>query len=168
MNSKKWLIVILLICVLIGIILLKPKNNTTQVSSEDTVDVVNQEMEPAPIVAEKELQPVSVTIISPEEETFIPRQARMWKAQVNNFVSDIGSLGICEWRFYLNENNEEVLYKEQETKVVLSTGGDNSCAFTSTFIEKRGKLRAEVTIHVKDMQDNILETFVSERSYIVQ
>jgi len=173
MNNKKWLIIILLICILVGIILFKFKNDATTTPPGGSAGLVGEEIEPdfsevtEEEAAEEERQPVSVTIVGPEEETFSPRQARMWEAQIDNFVSDFGRLGVCKWRFYLNENNQEVLYREQDIRVVLSTDGDNSCAFTSTFIEKQGKLRAEVTVQVMDMQENILETFVGERSYTV-
>ena len=165
MKNNKWLIFILIICVLAGWIFLRPKNEEKKTVIEDNKTEESEEITPEEIKEKKE---VTVEIVSPEEESFIPRQARMWQAKVNNFESDYGNLGTCEWKFYLNENNDEVLYKEQEIKIVLSTGGDNTCGFTSTFIESRGKLRAEVTVLVKDAQENILETYKGERNYIVQ
>lgn len=168
-KNKKWLILILLICILLGIIIFRPKSSLTPPTGlQNNTEVVEEETALTPPTADENLPPVSVTIVSPEEETFSPSQARLWKAQVHNYVSEFGQLASCEWRFYLNENNEEVLYREQETSAILSTGGDNTCAFTDTFIDRQGKLRAEVTVHVKDMQDNILETFVAERNYVVR
>lgn len=158
MNNKRWLIFILILMILVGFIFLKPQKSTTS-----KVEIENQ---PTPTATEK--KEVVVTIISPEEETFSPRQARMWSAKIDNFESQYGNFGFCDWKFYLNENNDEVLYKEQTIRTVLSTGGDNTCGFTSTFIEKVGKLRAEVNVRVADFQEVLKETYQAERSYIVQ
>lgn len=156
----------MIILVITGVVFLKPKK-------EEKVAIQNNKTEDKEIIeatptVEKEKKPVEVKIVSPEEETFIPRQARMWSAKIENFEDEYGKFGFCEWRFYLNENNKEALYKEQNVRTVLSTGGDNTCAFTSTFIESRGKLRAEVTVLVKDFQERLVETYKAERNYIVQ
>ena len=63
--------------------------------SEEGVDVVEKE------------HALKLTIISPEEETFIPRQARMYNSILEgNQKYDFASVR-CNWKFYLNENNEE-------------------------------------------------------------
>lgn len=164
MKNKKWMIFVLLILIVLGFIFLKPKLSKQIVTEEP---VVNEEIAEVTPKEEKEKKSVEVKIVSPEEEIFQARQARMWSAKIENFEDEYGKFGFCEWRFYLNENNEEVLYKEETVRTVLSTGGDNTCAFTSTFIEKVGKLRAEVTVLVKDFGENLIETYKAERNYIV-
>ncbi|HPA25435.1 MAG TPA: hypothetical protein PLK76_01595 [bacterium] len=164
MKNNRWIILVLLILIISGTVFIKlkqPKQTTKQ-----EINISEKSAEIAP-VEEKEKKPIEVIIISPEEEMFQARQARMWSAKIDNFEDEYGKFGFCEWRFYLNENNEEVLYKEQTVRTVLSAGGDNTCAFTSTFIEKVGKLRVEVTVLIKDFQENLIETFKAERNYIV-
>lgn len=164
MKNNRWIILVLLILIISGTVFIKlkqPKQTTKQ-----EINISEKSAEIAP-VEEKEKKPIEVIIISPEEKMFQARQARMWSAKIDNFEDEYGKFGFCEWRFYLNENNEEVLYKEQTVRTVLSAGGDNTCAFTSTFIEKVGKLRVEVTVLIKDFQENLIETFKAERNYIV-
>jgi hypothetical protein len=164
MKNNRWIILVLLILIISGTVFIKlkqPKQTTKQ-----EINISEKSAEIAP-VEEKEKKPIEVIIISPKEEMFQARQARMWSAKIDNFEDEYGKFGFCEWRFYLNENNEEVLYKEQTVRTVLSAGGDNTCAFTSTFIEKVGKLRVEVTVLIKDFQENLIETFKAERNYIV-
>ncbi|NMC51601.1 hypothetical protein GYA54_02640 [Candidatus Kuenenbacteria bacterium] len=164
MKNNRWIILVLLILIISGTVFIKlkqPKQTTKQ-----EINISEKSAEIAP-VEEKEKKPIKVIIISPKEEMFQARQARMWSAKIDNFEDEYGKFGFCEWRFYLNENNEEVLYKEQTVRTVLSAGGDNTCAFTSTFIEKVGKLRVEVTVLIKDFQENLIETFKAERNYIV-
>jgi hypothetical protein len=118
---------------------------------------------------EEKTGPLEVEIVGPEGEVFEKSQARMWKAEIRNVSSSTGLRAVCNWRFYLNENNDEVLYREQETKTIVSKNKDNWCGFTSTFIEKRGVLRAEVTVSLMEvMQDTILESLVAERDYLVK
>ena len=165
MKNKKWTIFILIILVVLGVIFLRPKTEKKIIDQKREAEEEIVGLTPTEI---KEKKVVEVKIVSPEEEAFIPRQARMWSAKIENFEDEYGKFGFCEWKFYLNENNKEVLYKEQNIRTVLSTGGDNTCAFTSTFIESRGKLRAEVTVLVKDFGENLIETYKTERNYIVQ
>ena len=166
MKKNKWLIFILILAILAGFIFLKPKKSTIKNVEVENRQEETREKETTP--TKPEMKEVIVNIVSPEEETFSPRQARMWSAKIENFESEYGNFGFCDWKFYLNENNDEVLYKEQTIRTVLSTGGDNTCAFTSTFIEKVGKLRAEVTVRVTDFQEVLKETYKAERNYIVQ
>lgn len=164
--SKKYrtvlIIVILLLVIAIVYFVLardkKPVSINTENPATSTLDEEESEQEPGANL------PVTLSITSPEGETFQPRQARMWEAKLENFKDEYGVLAQCKWQFFLNENNEEVLYKEQDGTAVLSTGGLNSCAFTSTLIEKRGKLRAVITI--TDAAGKI--NYTAERNYIVQ
>ncbi len=166
MKNNKWLIFILILLVLVGFIFLKTKKSTLPKTEIEN----NQEevLEGEVTETETEKKEVVVTIISPEEETFSPGQARMWSAKIENFESKNINLGFCDWKFYLNENNGEVLYQEQTNRISLNSGESNSCAFTSTFIEKRGKLRAEVTVRVTNFQEVLQESYKAERNYIVQ
>lgn len=168
MEKRKWLIVIAVIILLIAGYFLFFFNK------EDKVASINDESQTENEIAEDENSettnkgPITLEITSPEEETFIPRQARMWKAELKNYVNDYGTPAECKWSFYLNENNEETLYQQQDGRAVLSTDGENSCAFTSTFIEKVGKLRAVIDLNVTDASGNVKENHHAERSYIVQ
>lgn len=167
MKNNKWLIFAVLIIIVGGMVMVKINNKPTEQKDIVKDEILTKKTEGVePTTAEKKV--VTVSIVSPEEETFIPGQARMWSAKIENFEDDIGKFGFCEWKFYLNENNQEKLYKEQNIRTVLATGGDNTCGFTSTFIESRGKLRVEVIVLVKDFGENLVETYKAERSYIVQ
>lgn len=173
MKLNRRLILIILIILLLGAFCIAmarmDKNNTQE--SNIAEDDNNSEQTLEDIYGESNAvttDPLQIEIVSPEEETFIPRQARMWNAKISNFTDNITRISSCDWKFYLNENNEEALYKEQETRVVLSKGKENSCGFTSTFIESRGELRAEVILNVKDIQGNIIETVKAERKFRVQ
>jgi len=166
MKDRKTTIVVLIIAVItVGRLYLQPREKAEESAWQRRTET---EKVGVSTTAVKEKKEIMVKIVSPEEETFMPRQARMWSAKIENFEDEIGKFGFCEWRFYLNENNEEVFYKEQAVRTVLSTGGNNTCGFTSTFIESQGKLRAEVTVLVKDFQENLVTTYKAERNYIVQ
>jgi hypothetical protein len=111
---------------------------------------------------------IEMVIISPEGETFEPRQARLWKAEVRGIEND-PSFGVnCHWMFYLNENNEEVLYKEMENRSGLTKEDPEVCAFTSTFIDRVGKLRVVLEAEVVKSGGEIVDTFTAEREYTVQ
>ena len=110
----------------------------------------------------------SLEIISPEEDVFIPRQARMWQGELRGIEGEGGFMADCHWRFYLNENNDEVLYKEMENRSSVSKESPKVCAFTSTFIESRGELRAELEIQVKKMSNEVVGEFKAERTYRVE
>ncbi|WKZ24097.1 MAG: hypothetical protein QY312_00615 [Candidatus Dojkabacteria bacterium] len=166
MSYKKLLVAILFAIVLLGGGMFL--NNQKQQPPKEGDNTSDQPSETVSPTAEVENTKLEVRITSPTEETFQPRQARMWSADILNFKGMITRFASCEWRFYLNENNSEALYQEQVTRAVLSEGKENTCGFTSTFIEKRGKLRVEVTVIVKDLQENELERYTAERNYIVQ
>ncbi len=153
---------------------------TEQVAQEQA-DVIEEQSDMTMEEYEKELfknqqqtepqGPVELTIVSPEEETFTPRQARMYEADIVNFTpSSITGYDTadCRWKFYLNENNEEALYKEMTNRAVLTAESKQICGFTSTFIESRGELRVELNLDILDKDGNVLKTLVAERKYRVQ
>lgn len=161
LRSALIILIILLLIVIAYYIFAKEKQPTTTDNDESSLSTSSkQEEQQEPL----DNSPVTLSIISPEGETFEARQARMWKAKLENFKDETSVMADCKWQFFLNENNEEVLYKEQDGRAVLSTGGGNSCTFTSTFIEKRGKLRAVITITDKAGKIN----YTAERNYTVQ
>jgi hypothetical protein len=80
---------------------------------------------------------ISVSFISPSEDSFQKGQARMWKLELNNlpdYDSRPGFSHVCHWFFYL----DGVLYREMPD--------NRGCAFTSTFIEKTGNLTVEARV----------------------
>jgi hypothetical protein len=169
MDKRKLLVIVALVVILLvaGYLYFTSNKNgksSTSTENDQTENVVKNDADTENTINE----PITFEIVSPEEETFIPRQARMWKAKLNNYVNEYGVLAECKWSFYLNENNEEVLYKQQDGRAVFSTDGENSCAFTSTFIEKVGKLRAVIDLNVTDASGNVKENYHAERNYIVQ
>jgi hypothetical protein len=111
--------------------------------------------------------PIEVEIISPEGEFFVPSQARHYQAEIGGI--EIGSRCSCDWKFYLNENNEEILYKEMADRQCSSKEGSQNkfCGFTTTFIDKIGELRVEVEVEV-EKQGEIVEKNIAERIYMVK
>ena len=105
--------------------------------------------------------PMSAEIVSPEGDSFVPSQARMYEARITNFPKN--AKGECQWNFYLNQYDEEELYQQQTTRVI----GDY-CKFTTTFIKDPGELRVEVKIVATDRtgETTVAET-VAERKYLV-
>ena len=77
---------------------------------------------------------VKLTFSGPEGDTFEKGQARMWELKVENFSKDAGANYVCHWTFYLNGSK----FREMPD--------NRGCAFTSTFIDQKGSLRAEVRI----------------------
>ena len=116
-------------------------------------------------VVEKE-HTLKLTIISPEEETFIPRQARMYNSILEgNQKYDFASVR-CNWKFYLNENNEETLIQEMNNTGVMSGESKELCGFTSTFIDRVGKLRVVLSLTLYNAMGD-LESIEAERTYTV-
>lgn len=141
----------------------KSEENYQSDNSEDTGEMTPEEALQRLNEEEgigKEQGPVSVSIVSPKEETFMPRQARMYKAEVEGM--ERGFRCECKWKFYLNERGEEVLYREMESPCV-----NNSCGFTSTFIEKIGKLRVHVDVDVKNSKKGTVYSTSTDREYLV-
>ncbi|MFP4515078.1 MAG: hypothetical protein ACLFNO_03700 [Parcubacteria group bacterium] len=111
--------------------------------------------------------PIEVEIISPEGEISTVGQSRHYQAQVLGLEN--GSRCSCDWQFYLNENNEEYLYKEMTDRpcTYRTSPEKQVCGFTSTFIEKIGELRVSVDVEV-EKQDEIVQTATAQRMYIVR
>lgn len=192
-SNQKWLIVLIIIVAVVLLILgcsNKDENaNQNQSSSEirsdqefpDETDS-QEELTPEEVIAQLdraegigvEQGPIVVEIISPEEKSFMPSQARHYRAEIEGLKT--GSQCSCDWKFYLNENNEEVLYQEMLDRPCTPVGDENSqtvedkihvCGFTSTFIDKIGELRVEVEVEV-EKQDEIVEQASAEKIYTVQ
>lgn len=112
---------------------------------------------------------VRAVFTGPAEDTFSPRQARMWEVEVSGFDNQGGLASYeCDFVFYLNGNR----YQE-----MLANRG---CAFTSTFIEQAGSLRAEVSLKLmknravynddgsfKEVVKDVYETIVLQREFVV-
>ncbi len=116
-------------------------------------------------IAEHNLQ---LGIISPEEDIILKRQARMYEALVTGNAKLNGARINCNWKFFLNENNEEVLYKEMNNSSIMDGASKEVCGFTSTFIEKPGKLRVQLNLTFANAVSDNLETISTERFYTVQ
>lgn len=165
MEKRKTLLVVallLLICISVGIYFLFIKDSNTEEEDIDNTDIISDELEEEEIVHNMRL-----SITGPEEDIISSGQARMY----NGFVQGNGkysNLVKCNWKFYLNENNEEYLYKEQDNGGVLSSESQDICSFTSTFIDKVGKLRVVLSMTVYDNINENIETVTTEREYVVQ
>jgi|AntRauTorckE6833_2_1112554.scaffolds.fasta_scaffold00195_12 hypothetical protein len=111
--------------------------------------------------------PISAEIIGPEGESFTPGQARHYQVQVLGLEN--GSRCSCDFKFYINENNEEYLYREMADRGCSRKAEieGHNCGFTSTFIEKIGELRVHVDVEV-EKQDEIVQTATADRMYIVK
>ncbi len=159
------LILLILILISVGVFCIARKNKGTTDKQEDTVE---NSLEEDTTDEEEEIEHnLKMTIISPEEDIIIPKQARMYEALVEGNGKYANQVR-CNWKFYLNENNEEVLYKEQDNTGILSGESKELCGFTSTFIDKVGKLRVVLTLTVFNAVDDNLETITAEREYLVQ
>ena len=136
------------------------EQNPDNTSNENEENEANTEEE---IVKEHNL---TLTIISPEEDTFVPRQARYYNALAEGNTKYSNNVK-CHWDFYLNQNNEETLYKTMDNTGILSGETKELCGFTSTFIEAQGELRVVLTVTVYNAIDDNLETVTAERKYTV-
>ncbi len=140
----------------------------------EVIEVVEDESKMSPEEVIESLEPddffgdsVKLEIISPEEEVFLASQARMWQAKFSGIESDDSFRVDCHWRFYLIQNNEEILYEEMEKPSGVSQSKPEICGFTSTFISSRGKLRAELSTKVKNIYDEIVGEYTAEKTYQV-
>jgi hypothetical protein len=191
--SKWWIIAIIVVILLLLIFGCSNKNkpenskqDLTEIRSDEefpdsNVGQENQEaLTPEEVIAQMERAegigveqgPIEVEIISPEEKSFMPSQARHYRAEIKGLKT--GSSCYCDWKFYLNENNEEVLYREMDDRQCTSVGENQNgedrlyvCGFTTTFIDKIGELRVEVEVEV-EKQGEIVETEKAYKKYIVQ
>lgn len=171
------LILLLLLLLGYGIYTLFVKKDQTNIenngSTQNTQSTDDETLTPEETIGQLEGNfslegGMTMTIVSPEEEIFQPNQARLWKAKINGIENDVSFSVNCHWKFYLNENNEEVLYREMENRSGLSSEKTEICAFTSTFIDRVGKLRVLLEAEVVKGSNEIVDIFVAEKEYTVQ
>ncbi len=181
-KDRKWLLILLLLLLLLifGLFFYRarlraPKEvNAPQLSGEEAAeDGGKSDLSPEDVLKSLEQDDslgsnVELSITSPEEETFMPGQARLWQGEFANIETDDSFRADCHWKFYLNQNNEEVLYKEMENASGVSKQNPEVCKFTSTFIESRGVLRAELNVEIKSNSGETIEGYQAERKYTVQ
>lgn len=167
LNKKKLtiLIIVILLVITTGIVFFVNKDSNEENQEIDNT-VNNQQEEEEEEEEEKIEHNLKLSIISPEEEIIFPSQARMYNAlaQGNGKYSTLVN---CHWEFFLNENNEEVLYKFMDNTGVLEGESKEICGFTSSFMDRIGKLRVVLTVTVSNYKNEILETVTAERRYIV-
>ena len=176
---KKLLLLLLLLLLLVyGIYALFIKKDTSEVvdsqNNQTTESEDNQDgtLTPEEVIEQLEGEStlegdIVMSIVSPEGKTFIPGQARLWKAELKGIENDVSFAVNCHWKFYINENNEEVLYKEMENRSGLTKENPEICGFTSTFIDRVGKLRVVLQAEVVKSGNEIVDTFTAEREYTV-
>lgn len=181
-KDRKWLLILLLLLLLLifGLFFYRarlgaPKEvEAPQLNEEQIAEDGNEsDLSPEDVLKSFEQDDslgsnVELSIVSPEEDTFMPGQARLWRGEFANIETEDSFRADCHWKFYLNQNNEEVLYKEMENASGVSKQNPKVCGFTSTFIESRGVLRAELNIKVKNNSGETLENYQAERKYTVQ
>lgn len=185
-ESNKLLIILLFLLLLLllgyGIYSLFIKKDTSEVNVVDsqnteTIDSDSEDnqdgtLTPEEVIGQLEGEStlegdIVMSIISPEEKTFVPNQARLWKAELQGIENDVSFAVNCHWKFYINENNEEVLYKEMDNRSGLTKENPEICGFTSTFIDKVGKLRVVLQAEVVKSGNEVVDTFTAEREYTV-
>ena len=77
---------------------------------------------------------IKISIDRPDGTEFYKAQARGWRLDIQGYNPGPGASKVCHWTFYLNG----VKFREMPD--------NKGCGFTSTFIDERGSLRAEVRI----------------------
>lgn len=176
MNKKSFLIIFIFALVLGGCSKTENQNSNTQKSNETQAQQNDDHtLTPEEVLAQMDAQegvgleqgPVTVNIISPTEEKFSQSQARFYNAKIDGLVA--GSSCSCDWKFYLNEYDEETLFQKMDNR--QCTGSDRSqglnCGFTSTFINSRGDLKVHVDVEVKK-DGQIVQTASAEKMYKVE
>ncbi len=171
-RNKKNLFILLLIIVLLiplSYFLFYKKDSTEIEKPEESETIQEESFTPEEVLEEPTSlgEDIEMALISPEGEEFETRQARMWQAELENINIEGSLRAICKWEFYLNENNEEVLYQEMENKSSVSKENPKLCTFTSTFIEKKGKLRVKLEAEIQNMYNETLGIYDAEREYTV-
>lgn len=181
-ESKKLLLILLFLLLLLllgyGIYSLFIKKDTSElVDTQDTQTTETEDNQDGTLTPEEVIEQLEgestlegnivMSIVSPEEDTFIPNQARLWKAELKGIENDVSFAVNCHWKFYINENNEEVLYKEMDNRSGLTKENPEICGFTSTFIDKVGKLRVVLQAEVVNSGNEVVDTFTAEREYTV-
>ncbi|MFO7807076.1 MAG: hypothetical protein R6V40_01480 [Candidatus Moraniibacteriota bacterium] len=177
-KKKKWLIVVIILLIALGLFFSRTLFRNSNVSQEAAPIEQNppKEAELTPEQALKELETddslgenVELKIASPEEEVFMPQQARLWRGEFSGIESDDSFMTKCHWKYYLKQDNEEEeLYKEFEKDSRTAKSRPITCGFTSTFIGKSGELRAVLEVKVKNSKGEISEEYKAEKRYIVK
>ena len=110
---------------------------------------------------------LKLTIIKPEEVSFVGGQSRMYSALAEGngkFADKIK----CRWEFFLNEETyENSFYKTMDVDGILAGETREVCAFTSAFIDSPGSLRVKLTMTVYNSSDVNLETIEAEKLFTV-
>lgn len=168
-NSKPLMVltVSLIIVFLFSIIIYLVKTSDENSVVDPTVTPIVTETATVTPTAEAEHN-LQLEIISPEEEIILKGQARMYNAFVTGNTKYTSVKVNCAWKFYLNENNEEVLYKEMNNTSIMGEDPKDICGFTSTFMDKIGTVRVELTANLSNFAGDELESVSAERTYIVQ
>ena len=112
MKKHYYLLLILLLLLLCGVGYGLSRRALTKNEDADNTQQVIQEIEDGDDeeVEQKE-HLLKLTIISPEGETIFPGQARMYEALLEGNQKYDYARVRCNWKYYLNENNEELLIK---------------------------------------------------------
>lgn len=169
MSNKKNLIIVgivILLAIIIGIIFFVNKNESEEIN--DVIDSTQEESYTEDEEEEVEIEHnLKLSIISPEEENIFPSQARMYNALIEGNGKYSSNTVKCHWEFFLNEYNEEVLYKVMDVPGVLEKESKEICGFTSSFMDRMGKLRVVLTVTITNYLDETLETVTAERTYTV-
>lgn len=168
---KKYIILIIFITIVLALlyIILKPKEvQKTNINYQNNTDIISNEMEEflkedKPTTEHK----LDMEIIRPVEDKIFPGQARNYVAYIEGNSKYQNAKINCLWKFYLNENNEEVLYKELNNSSMISYEPKEICGFTNTFMDKIGLLRVELTAEITTFTGELLETVVADRDYVV-
>ncbi len=174
-NKKAYIIIAIITILLLTLFIylfLNKKDNKEQENLDNTPEQSESEdyltsEEEYPEVPTTISENVTMKIISPEGETFEKSQARGWKAQLEGMETNNSFRVECHWEFFLNENNEEVLYEQMDNSSIVSKEDPDLCGFTSTFIDSRGKLRVKLTADIQNAYGESLKIFTAERSYTV-
>lgn len=150
-----------------------PRSKPATPSSTPTPVATDNEIEDLDIFATPdflktpELHRLSLEIISPEGDKIFPGQARMYNAKISgNHLYQFSTIA-CNWQYYLNENNQEVMVEEMKNRSTLGEEAKEVCGFTSTFMDKPGKLRIVLTATLSLPNGEELEIVSASRSYLV-
>lgn len=165
MKKPLYILLLIILLSLIGITVYYLFNKENEQTSETNTDIVYEEENVDENIEEKE-HSLKLTIISPEEETFIPRQARMYDALLEGNQKYEFAMVRCNWKFYLNENNQESLIQEMDNSSVMSGESKEICGFTSTFIDRVGVLRVVLEATLYNAVED-LESVTAEKTYTV-
>lgn len=163
------IIIVILILIILGIYKVIQNREAENITTEEATEENSDTLTPEEVLEQMEedetvilSDSAKVSIISPEGESFSIGQARMWEAE---FVGiEKGSFrATCHWEFYMNDE----LYKTMDNTSYTSLEDPTACGFTSTFIDVYGTLKVKLNIEAKNMYNDILGTYNTEREYSV-